>query len=464
MPKDVSQSAERYQAETTIELRRRNVSVDSVSVSEDEIEYPDGGLKAYIVLFGAFLGFTVNFGLINSVGAVQSYLNNHQLQHVSSSISSLIFSIFLSISYVAGIFSGVLFDEFGSRIPIMTGTVLLFVGLFATGECESVASFVLVFGLIAGTGLGFLMSPLGGVVSHYFMKKRARAFAIATLGGSVGGIIYPLILNKLYISVGFKWTMRILAFICTGLLLASFTLSKERLRPESPFADPDLSPGKKTKLVLKNIYLMSRRSIDFKALKDPKFLFCTLGGAFIEVSLVCSLTYYASFIVFIGFSETQGNTMLTIVNAVGILGRFIPGVIADKVGPFNVMIFMCTGIALSDLALWLGYATNSRSLASLYTFATVYGFFSSSALSLTPACCGAVSPTKDFGKRYATLAFVIGLLFLAGLTAGGAIIGQQSIKSYQNFVVYTGTLAALAVVMWTVARVSITGWKLGVRA
>ncbi|KAG7903033.1 hypothetical protein KL935_000565 [Ogataea polymorpha] len=463
MTKPTTQSSERFGSET-IELRHRTLTIESVSVDEDEIEYPDGGIKAYTVLFGAFLGFTVNFGLINSVGAVQSYLNNHQLQNVSSSISSLIFSIFLCTSYVAGIFSGVLFDEFGSRIPMVTGTVLLFLGLFLTGECESVAAFVLVFGVISGTSLGFLMSPLGGVVSHYFMKKRARAFAIATLGGSVGGVVFPLILNKLYTTVGFKWTMRILAFICSGLLVVSFTLSKERLRPESPFADTQLPFGKKLKLVLKNVYFMSKRSIDFKALKDPKFLFCTLGGAFTEVSLVCSLTYYASFIIFIGYTETQGNTMLTIVNAVGVIGRFIPGVIADKIGPFNVMIVMSAGISLSDLALWLGYATTSKSLASLYTFATIYGFFSSSALSLTPACCAAVSPTKDFGKRYATLSFVIGVLFLGGLTAGGAIIGKQSVASYQYFVAYTGILAAIACAIWITARIHITGWKFLARA
>ncbi|ODV86345.1 hypothetical protein CANARDRAFT_175255 [[Candida] arabinofermentans NRRL YB-2248] len=436
----------------------------SNSEEEEEIDYPDGGLTAYTVLFGSFLGFTVDFGLVNSVGAVQSYLNQHQLAGVSSSLSSLIFSVFIAVSYISGIFSGVLFDEFGCKIPLMSGTILLFIGLFFTGECESVTAFVLVFGIVAGSACGLLMSPCGGLVTHYFMKKRAMCFAIATLGGSVGGILFPLLLSHLYTTVGFKWALRILSFVCTGLLLISFVLSKERLRPESSVIYSELPFGERCKVIFKNLYILSKKSIDFHALKDPKFFFCTLAAAFSELSLVCAITYYASFIVFLGYTETQANTMLTIMSAAGMFGRFFPGVLADrKLGPYNVMVVMIFFVGLSDLALWLGWCTNSKSLGSLYAFAIIYGFFSASVLSMTPACCSAISPTRDFGKRYATLSMVSGFFFLGGLTIGGVIIGHESTQSYKNFIVYSGVLALVGDFFWVVARYCIVGTKFNVK-
>ncbi|GME67639.1 unnamed protein product [[Candida] boidinii] len=450
-----------------------SVSTSQITDYDEGIDYPDGGTRAWIVLFGAFLGFTVDFGLINSTGAIQAYIAVHQLENVSNATTAWIFSLFLGCSYCGGIVSGILFDETGVKIPFILGTVLLVGGLFITANAESIGSFIGGFGIICGLGCALCMNPLMGVVSHWFKKKRAMAMGLATLGGSVGGIVFPLMLNSLYPKVGFVWAIRILAFICLIILVLSFILIKERLsanmlRGEQETSNP-VAEGNNNKVrnklknCSKNLIKYSKGAVSFKYLLEPKFFFCALAATLSEISLVCSMTYFASYAIFIGQSESTAFVLLTVINAVGIVGRYTTGLLADMYGVYNVMIFMIFGVGMSHLVIWLGVCSTTKTAGSLYAYAAIFGFFSSAVLSLSPACCGAISPTRDFGKRYATMYFVAGIFFVAGITIAGVILGNDSMETYNNLIIYCGVLAFVGDLCWVISRYFIVGLKINVK-
>ncbi|VEU24056.1 DEKNAAC105216 [Brettanomyces naardenensis] len=448
-----------------------NIQPDSSALSnssfEDPSNYPDGGWRAYLVVFGAFLGLTVSFGFINSIGAIQSYTNLHQLKDVSTSKSSYIFAIFLLLTYIVGVVAGVAFDELGPRIPLMYGTCVVFFGLFFTGSCNSVGSFVGVFGVLAGMGVGFCGAPLTGAISHWFYKNRSKAFALATLGGSVGGIAFPLLLNRLYIVVGFKWALRILAFVCLALMLVCISLVSGRkdkiCPPEKKSSDRIVVGQTRSKQIGRELWVLCKKTVDFTAFKELPYLLCTLGIGLSDLSLVCTLTYFPSYITYIGYSETKANTCITIINALGILGRYLPGILADKIGPYNVMIVMMIITCLSVFILWLGWSMESPDLTSIYVFTVIYGFFDSAVLSLAPCCIAAVSPTREFGKRYGTSYLVAGLFVFGGTIAGGAIISEESLQHYRYFAIFCGALYAASVVTYVAARFYQVGWKVKTR-
>ncbi|GME74831.1 unnamed protein product [Ambrosiozyma monospora] len=269
--------------------------VDESNSDDEDIEYPDGGVRAYTVVFGSFLGMVACFGLFNSTGAIQAYLNLHQLKGVSNSLISIIFSVFTGCAYLVVILSGVLFDEYGSNIPVIIGSIFLFAGLFGAGNCTNVVQLTFVFGLFAGSGVAILSGPLAGVISHWFLKNRSKAFGLSTLGGSVGGMAFPVILEKLYRTVGYTWAMRIMAFICTALSVSSCILVRERVKPER-LNHGNLNRKQKIKQRGKELVYLSKKSIDFTALKEPRFLWCTAGASFGELSLVCTLTYFATYV------------------------------------------------------------------------------------------------------------------------------------------------------------------------
>lgn len=53
------------------------------------------------------------------------------------------------------------------------------------------------------------------------------------IGSSVGGIVFPLMLNKLLSqsSVGYAWSIRYTGFLCLGLLVIANGLMRARLLP-----------------------------------------------------------------------------------------------------------------------------------------------------------------------------------------------------------------------------------------
>ena len=55
-----------------------------------------------------------------------------------------------------------------------------------TSVCTHYWQFFLAQGVLAGIGAGLLFIPSVAVMSQYFLKKRALAIGIASLGGSVG--------------------------------------------------------------------------------------------------------------------------------------------------------------------------------------------------------------------------------------------------------------------------------------
>ncbi|CCH40725.1 Monocarboxylate transporter [Wickerhamomyces ciferrii] len=413
----------------------------------DNVEdFPDGGLKAYLVVFGSFMGLIPCFGIFNILGVIESYVNEHQLSSVDSSIVGWIFSIFSFITYTTCIFSGTYFDRNGAKFPIVIGSILVCSGLVATASSTQVWHFICSFSLLTALGNGLLMSPLVSVVSHYFLKKRAMFSSIATLGGSFGGVIFPILLRELFPKIGYEWSMRVFALICGFCLIFPIILCKERINNSKSH---EMESWKH-----KTITYLS--SFDYKSFKEPKFLFNSLGALFAEISTVSLLTFFASYVLQKGFTTNDTYSLVTVINAGTIPGRFISGYLADKLGRYNVIIFTIAMTGVVNLTIWMPFGS---SLSVLYAYAIIYGIFSGSIFSLVPVCIGQISKTEEFGKKYSTMYFIIAFGTLFGVPIGGAIIGDKSIDNYNWFIVYASISAFLGSICYGISRFYCVGWK-----
>ncbi|RLV93947.1 putative transporter MCH4 [Spathaspora sp. JA1] len=403
-------------------------STASHSSSEEELEdvFPDGGFRAYSVVFGSFLGLVANFGTINSIGVIQTYLANHQLVDVKTSTVSWIFSIYLALSFGNCVIVGPFFDVKGATWPLVLGTVLMFVGFMGVANSTTVWHFVLSLSICVGIGNSLNITPLVGVLSHWFQLKRGSAIGLATMGGSIGGIIVPIMLKSLYPKFGFVWSIRILGFFCLGCMLCSIFLCRERMT------------RKLTRVERSQFLGEFKEFFDFKALLDPTYSFCIAGTFAVEISLLSMLTFFASYAIAQGMSESDSYVLITIFNATGVLGRLVPGYLSDILGYFNIMIIMLFGFTLSMLSLWLPFG---HSIPVLYAFASISGFFSSSILSLTPVCLSTITPVRKFGARYGLLYLFVSTGNLFGIPLSGTIIGEGSQHHYNMFALYCCLIA-----------------------
>lgn len=413
--------------------------------------FPDGGWRAYSVVLGLFLGLVVNFGFLNAVGAVQAYVSSHQLAGEKVSSVSWVFSIYVSLPFLLGAFVGPVFDTHGSTRLLMMSTVLLTGGFMAVSWSSSIVAFIFSLSLCMGAGHALAITPCVSLVSHWFLLNRGKALGLASLGGSIGGTFWPLILNGLYSSVGFGWAIRICGFICLASMLVCVSLVKTRVSRKITQTEGDeIAKARRFLQTTKDFF-------DVGALKDPPFAFLVAGVFLTEVSLMSILTYMASYAMAHGFTEKNALILVTIFNACGALGRYFPGILADKYGNFNVMVIMLTGFTISVLVVWLPFG---HKRLGLYLFSVLCGFFSSSILGLTPVCLGSISQVDKFGQRYGLMYTCSSTGILFGIPVGAAIIGNGSSQNYTHFAGFCGAFACAGTISWFCSRWTLVGMQI----
>jgi hypothetical protein len=102
---------------------------------KENIEYPEGGLRAWLVVFGSFCGMTAGFGYMNTIGIFHAYLGSHQLSQYGEQAIGWVFSVYVFLSFFCGVQIGPVFDAHGPRWILAVGTVCLLLSAFLMGEC-----------------------------------------------------------------------------------------------------------------------------------------------------------------------------------------------------------------------------------------------------------------------------------------------------------------------------------------
>jgi len=47
-----------------------------------------------------------------------------------------------------------------------------------------------------------IFGPVFAVIGHWFKRRRALAFGIASLGAGIGGVLFPIVTRELFEDVG----------------------------------------------------------------------------------------------------------------------------------------------------------------------------------------------------------------------------------------------------------------------
>lgn len=395
---------------------------------------PDGGLNAWLQVLGAHFVLMNTWGYQNSFGIFQTYYTT-TLNKTASDIS-WVGSVQMFLIYFVSVFSGRAMDAGYFRQTVALGLLLQLIGVFTTSLSTQYWQLFLAQGVCQGLGDGMLYCPIIALMATYFSKKRAIAVSLQASGAATGGMIFPAIAQCLLDRIGFGWTVRVMGFVMLFNAIMVMLLLRER---------SDLPPRKKQPLV------------DLDAFKELPYTLYTIG-AFLTLWGVYFAYYYVRTYARenLGVSSETSFDMLIVLGGMGIPGRVIPAILADRyTGSLNCLIptVLCSAILLYC---WIAI----DNVPAMWAFVAIFGYFGAGVQSLLPASLSSL--TEDLSKmgvRTGMVFTIVGFASLSGPPIAGQLIDLRN-GNYLGAQLFGGTTMVLGALFMVAARVARHGWVL----
>lgn len=397
--------------------------------------YPEGGFAAWFCVFGSFCGLMSALGMMNTIGTFQAYLSENQLSDESEQAVGWIFGIYAFLAFFCGIQIGPWFDAKGPRLPVAIGSIMILATYLLLGICTVYWHFLMVFGVLGGFGTSLVFTPAVAAIGHWFLRRRGQCTGLAAAGGSLGGIVYPLTLKALFPRIGFAWSCRVIALINIVLLVFANLAIRSRLPPKKATKEAILP--------------------DLRIFRDRTFALTTAAVFFMEWGLFVPISYLISYAIAQGLDKDFSYNLIVIFNAASCFGRYLPGLVADKVGRFNAMLVMIGFGFIVIFGLWMP-AGDSKALNVL--FALTFGFASGSGISLTPVCVGQLCKVENYGRYYSTCFTIVSFASLTGIPIAGQLITTAGGR-YEGLIAFTGGVYAISFCLYYASKVSGVGWR-----
>lgn len=154
--------------------------------------------------------------------------------------------------------------------------------------------FILSQAICSPLGAGMILYPCFSCVTTWFEKKRALAMGITSSGSSLGGVIMPILVDRIIHRVGFPWAMRTCAFLMLALLIVTNLTVQSRLTPRpKPSGAGDY----------------------VRHFADPPFLLTALASFFYSMGMFIPITFMVTFGEHVGMSASLAGYLVSIYNA-----------------------------------------------------------------------------------------------------------------------------------------------------
>jgi MFS family permease len=239
-----------------------------------------------------------------------------------------------------------------------------------TSLCTQYYQFLLAQGILLGASNAFLFCPAMATVSHLFDKHRSTATGVMISGSSIGGIIWPIMLERLLNQdgVSFGWSFRIVGFVVVAFYI---TIVVTIRMPPKAAPHIEAAEDKTENSSQEQDDQSTAKSSDVSIIKNPTFLVLCAGLSIATFGLFNPLFYISTYAVSRGLSASLSFYLVSILNGASLVGRVSTGILADKYGNFNLcfLTVACSGIIAMC---W----TKATTTAEIIVFALAYGYTS----------------------------------------------------------------------------------------
>jgi MFS family permease len=256
--------------------------------------------------------------------------------------------------FAGGVLAGRLVDRRG----IVITSILSAIGLSAGFALAPLAPSLVLFAaaqVLIGFSAAATFAPLVADVSHWFVKRRGVAVAIAASGNYIAGALWPPIVDPMIREFGWRTTYLTAAAFCL-LTMIPLALTLQRRPPDHEETQ---------------IATVARRSQAALGL-SPNALQALLAVAGIACCVAMSMpqVHIVAYCADLGYGVARGAEMLSLMLGFGIVSRIGSGWIADRVGGVTTLLL---GSTLQGIALVVYLIADG--LTSLYLASILFGLF-----------------------------------------------------------------------------------------
>ena len=288
-------------------------------------------------------------------------------------------------------------DRFGITVALSGAAVSIAIGYALASLSPSVQILAFVQILI-GFGTAASFGPLIADISHWFIRKRGIAVAIAASGNYLSGAIYPMLLGGLLADTSWRVVYLALAAITLVTIIPLSLLLRRRVPDEAdlPSTAARITP----------------RAISFTPTQLQWLL--ALAGIGCCVAMSMPQVHIVSFCVDLGYGPAVGSQMLSLMLMGGVVSRLISGLVADRLGGVKTLLI---GSTLQCIALFLYLPFDG--MVSLYIVSLVFGLSQGGIVPSYALIVREYLPAKEAGAR---VGFVI-MATIFGMALGGWMSG-----------------------------------------
>ena len=321
---------------------------------------------------------------------------------VDRATASLPYTLTMIGFAVGGVVMGRMADRFGIMVPALIGAVALSASAISRRpRPRSLWQFALAHGvLIAFFGGAATFGPMVADMSHWFVRRRGIAVAIAASGNYLAGTIWPPIVQHFVQTVGWRETHLGIGVLC-AVTMIPLALA---LRRRTPVQQPRRAHGR----------LRRRRTHRLACRRGALQALLALAGFCCCVAMSMPQVHIVAYCGDLGYGVTRGAEMLSLMLGLGIVSRIGSGFIADRIGGLPTLLIGSVGQMLA-LLLYLGFS----SLTPLYAISGLFGLVQGGIVPCYAIIIREYLPAREAGMRFG----VVIMATLFGMAFGGWISG-----------------------------------------
>jgi MFS family permease len=400
------------------------VEVSNVHVMPDPTDSRAAWLRLAVAVVFSTIGGVGMWSVVVALPAIQADFG------VARADASLPFTMVMIGFAGGGIFMGRLADRFGIAVPLTIGTVALSAGYLAAGWASSLWQVALAHGLLIGVGCSASFGPMMADISHWFVRRRGIAVAIAASGNYIGGTIWPPLVQHFITTSGWRATHIGIGLFCLVTMLPLVFALRRRIESHHSDAAGAAAARRQAEVPFSPLTL--------------QVLLCIAGVACC-VAMSMPQVHIVAYCGDLGYGVARGAEMLSLMLGFGIISRISSGFIADRIGGVRTLLL---GSVLQGAALFLYLWFDG--LISLYIISALFGLFQGGIVPSYAIIVREYFSPREAGAR-------VGLVVMAtllGMALGGWLSGLifDLTGSYRA--------AFLNGIGWNLVNVSIMTWLL----